>query len=71
MHNASPMARTSSFALVDRLLEGTLADTLTDMRNRGMSYDGIARALDKQFDIELSGATVRRWLNRLEQPVAV
>lgn len=64
------MAGRSAYHLVDRLLEGKLADFLTDHRRNGESFETIARELDKQFDIGVSSHAVRRWIHQLEATAA-
>ena len=53
--------RTTKYALVDRLLGGTLTDKLTAWRNAGTSYDEIAYRLRADHDVNVSTATVYRW----------
>lgn len=55
------MARTSSLHLVDRILDGRLAQELTERRAAGDSYNAIARWLAAEHDLEPTGETVRQW----------
>lgn len=60
------MAGVSSFPLADRLLDGRLADLLTELRDEGESYESIAFKLRDEHDIRISMGTVRRWCIELE-----
>ena len=54
------------YPLLDRLLDGTLADRLTEWRSvQGLSYDGISKRLLVDHDVDVSTDTVRRWLDDL------
>lgn len=47
--------------LVDRLLDGRLAAELTLRRGRGDSFNGIARWLHDEHDVDVTAETVRQW----------
>ena len=65
------MAGRSSFHLVDRILDGHLAEFLTEARANGQSFETIARDLYIQFDIEISSHAIRRWVKALENDVVI
>lgn len=52
---------TPIYPLVDRLLDGKLADELAARRTSGDSYDTIARWLHSDHDITVTAETVRKW----------
>jgi intein-encoded DNA endonuclease-like protein len=56
------MAQGTTFPLVDRILEGTLAQRLESWRAEGKTYDDIAFLLRSEHDVKVSTATVCRWL---------
>jgi intein-encoded DNA endonuclease-like protein len=60
------MARRSLYPLADRLLEGRLAELLTTARQAGESYETIARQLNADHGLDISGTTVRRWFQQLD-----
>lgn len=66
MHNAVTMPPRSTYPLLDRLLDGHLAERLTERRAAGESFDTIAEALRREHGVSVSGATVRRWIMDLE-----
>lgn len=51
----------------DHLLEGTLAQRLADWRSDGLSWERIARELEKLTDgqIDVSFDTVKKWAAQL------
>lgn len=61
-----PRGRQPILPLVDRLLDGKLAELLSAMRADDQSYDSIARRLHVDHDIDVTGETVRRWCIDLE-----
>ena len=65
------MAGRSSFHLVDRILDGQLAEFLNEARANGQSFETIARDLYTQFDIEISSHAIRRWVKALENDVVI
>ena len=56
------MPPTPKYDLIDRVLGGTLRTKLNAWRAEGLSYEQIARRLDNEHDINVSTATVCRWL---------
>lgn len=52
---------TPIFPLVDRILEGRLAETLRVYRAEGLSYEQISRRLADEHQIEIVTETVRKW----------
>ena len=59
------MARTSTYPLADRALNGQLGATLQDLRSKGLSFEAVAKVLVSDYDLDVSSATVRRWCDRL------
>lgn len=49
------------FPLVDRLLDGSLADKLAAWRADGLSYFEISNRLRVEHDVQITPDTVRRW----------
>lgn len=66
-HSVRTMPAARTFPLYDRVLGGRLELILRRYRNQGLSYEAIARALAVDHDINVVGATVRRWLNELDR----
>lgn len=59
--------RVTNYDLYDRLLGGTLAETLTTWKyDERLSLADIVRRLHSEHDIVTSVETVRRWLQRIE-----
>lgn len=58
------MARTSTFPLADKALDGQLETRLRDARAAGESFEEIARKLHND-GIAISGETVRKWCHDL------
>lgn len=56
------MAQGTTFPLVDRILDGTLAERLEAWRSEGMTFEDIAFQLRSEYDVKVSVATVCRWL---------
>lgn len=48
--------------LLDRLLDGGLAEYLGQRRAQGWSYQRIANELRDEHDADVSDETVRRWV---------
>lgn len=48
--------------LVDRILGGTLNAWLTERRDQGLSYDAIARQLERDHGVSVTSETVRTWV---------
>ncbi len=55
------MARTSTYPLYDRLLNGELGSMLLGWRREGHSFEEIAFRL-RAYDVEVSAETVRQWV---------
>lgn len=47
---------------VDQALGGRLADELRERRQRGDTFDGIARWLHIDYGIEVTSETIRNWV---------
>lgn len=60
------MSRGTTYPLVDRLLDGQLAEILSAWRDEGLSYETMARRLQSDHDVEVSTATVHRWCTAAE-----
>lgn len=58
------MANRSTFPLVDRLLEGTLADTLIAWDDEDVKPEEMAFRLRSEHGVRLSSSTVRRWVEK-------
>lgn len=59
------MARTSTFPLIDRLLDGQLATLLRSWDDDDdVSLDEMVYRLRADHGIQVSRSTVARWLNR-------
>ncbi len=65
----SDMARTSTFHLYDRILDGGLQALLLGWREEGVSVTDMAFRLREQ-DVKVAPETVRRWLHRIDQEAA-
>ena len=59
------MPGTSSYALIDRLIGGTLEQRLRDQREAGLSFADIRLDLYAEHDVNVSTDTLRRWCNEL------
>ena len=55
------MARTSTYPLHDRALDGKLTPLLSELRKSGMSYEDITYKLRSEHDMSVTRSTVRRW----------
>lgn len=60
------MARRTIYPLIDRALDGTLADRLRRWRDEGMSYASIATRLHVEHGVDVSHETVRQWVLDLD-----
>lgn len=47
--------------MADRVLNGTLADTLANFYKESRSWEEVARRLYAQHGLTVSGQTLRRW----------
>jgi len=56
MTNPSPLYR-----LIERQLDGTLADFVARHRTDGATWPEIAADVSAKTDVEISGETLRRW----------
>lgn len=59
------MPPTPTYALIDRVLGGQLGQKLAAWRSEGLSSEKIARRLEAEHDIVVSGTTVHRWVSAL------
>ena len=60
------MARTRGFRDKDRIVGGKLETLLRSWRTvEGLSFESIARRLDRDYDVDVSGETVRTWCRTL------
>ncbi len=55
--------RTSTYPLVDQILGGNLAKTLTDWREEGLTYRQMSDRLKAEHGVDISIETVRRWMS--------
>ncbi len=62
------MARPNTFLLVDRLVPGGIRAFMAARREQGDSYETIARALETEHQITVTGQTVRMWAVQLAEP---
>ena len=60
------MTRTSSADLVDRVMGGTLRETLAGWQEEGLSLHAMSIRLREEHDITVTPSTVSRWIRRLE-----
>lgn len=65
-----PVANRSTYPLVDRLFDGQLQERLDEWREAGHSFETIARLIHDEVGHEVSGSTVRRWIEDLERNLA-
>lgn len=63
------MGRQTIFPLIDRILDGHLADLLRQWKAEDMTHEQIARKLYIEHGIDVTGETVRKWF-RDELPAA-
>ena len=61
------MSGTSKYDLIDRVLGGTLTDDLHRWRTEGLTYESISRRLAADHKVDVSAATVHRWLRKLDE----
>lgn len=64
------MARTGTYPVYDRLLDGRLGDTLLGWKAEGTSVEDMAFRLRLDHDIKVSVSTVHRWLGIAETEAA-
>jgi hypothetical protein len=57
----------STYPLVDRLLDGKLADTLIRYRDDGLTFDQMVTSLKADHDLDVSRETFRRWLKKIDE----
>lgn len=62
------MPRKSLRPLVDRLLDGRLRELLAERIDDGQSFEQIARWLDNEHDVDVTGETIRRWWTDWQTP---
>jgi len=60
------MSGTSKYDLVDRIVGGTLTADLHRWRTEGLTYESISRKLAADNKVDVSAATIHRWMARLE-----
>jgi hypothetical protein len=60
------MARSTTYPLVDRILDGRLGEILTTWRGEGLTLLEMTFRLRTEHDIKVSVATVQRWIADLE-----
>jgi hypothetical protein len=59
------MSRKSVFYIYNQhAFGGDLPELLAEARDRGLSFDAIASWLHTDYDIDVSGRTVRRWYDQ-------
>lgn len=56
---------TSHWRMADRVLNGTLADTLAVLYKESRSWEEVARRLYADHGLTVSGQTLRRWAKEL------
>jgi hypothetical protein len=59
---------TSHWRMADRVLNGTLADTLANLYRESRSWEEVARRLYADHGLTVSGQTLRRWGRELDIP---
>lgn len=57
------MATRSRYDLIDRLLDGRLAEVLAGWKAEGVSFDEQARRMEDDHGIAITRETLRRWSN--------
>ena len=57
------MTASSTWRMADRLCDGRLADIIRDHLADGLSADAIASRLFADCGVEVTGRTVRRWID--------
>lgn len=65
------MSRTSTYPLVDRLLDGKLGEILLAWEREGDKPESIAYRLRSEHDVVISSSTARRWLDRARDAAEV
>ena len=61
------MPRTTTFEFHDYRLGGKLGELLLGWRAEGLSNDRIARKLETELGIDVTGETVRMWVQNLQK----
>lgn len=64
------MPGTDTFALVDRIFDGNLAEQFKTWRTAGLTVAEITFRLRTEHDITVSHSTVWRWMRRIEGDAA-
>lgn len=54
--------------MFDKLAGGRLAERILELRASGLSLEATARQLHVDFDITVTGETLRTWEKRLAEP---
>lgn len=65
------MARTSTYSLHDRLLDGRLGAMLLEARAAGKTVEDIAFELRRDHDLKVSVSTLHRWLSIAESEASL
>lgn len=65
-HNVGTVMATPILPLVDRIMAGRLRETLQEYRSADLSYEGIARRIATDHQIEVVSETVRKWCLELD-----
>ena len=60
------MSGTSKYELVDRIVGGTLTADLHRWRAEGLTYETISRKLASEKKVDVSAATLHRWVRKLD-----
>lgn len=63
--------KSPAFRMADRLTNGRLVELIREGRAAGESWDRVARRLDADFAIDVTGETVRLWYRQLEDEAGV
>ena len=56
--------------LLDRLMDGTLTEWLTNERAAGVTFSDMAVNLREQYDVKLTGETLRGWCIERDIPTS-
>lgn len=54
--------------MLDKLAGGRLAERITTLRATGFSWEAIARQLHSEFDVTVTGETLRNWSKPPAEP---
>jgi intein-encoded DNA endonuclease-like protein len=57
--------RSPAYQMANQLMQGRLADRLKELRDKGLSFDAIARTLHRDADVVTTGTTVASWCRAL------